>query len=213
VSEKTSWTDFFLALLKQKPLTLTILGSALLIIGATGGVPGTAAKVAETSWRLALGVLGILLTAAGVIPGWRENEGGTRAPAPPSYGIKIDTPNPGTGHGEWVEVAGSYNEKPPRESLWLFVAAPGWGRFWPQGQAVIEEDLKRWRGRVRLGGSAGEEAIIVVALVGQSSRVLCNHYRKIGDLHHKWDGIEEWPDDAVKLDTVRVYKKEQGSTF
>lgn len=58
-------------LLSNTPLALVIIGVLLFVIGAAGGLPRFSIHVAESGWRIALAILGLVLIAAGYLV-WKD---------------------------------------------------------------------------------------------------------------------------------------------
>lgn len=122
------------------------------------------------------------------------------------YGIKIDTPRSGSEVGGRVEVSGSYIIRPPDGSLRLFVVSSDEKRIWPK--AIVEQfdvNKHRWLAEVHLGGGSTYGAKIVVAVVGQPSRVLWDYYFEVGP-KTIWRHIGAWPSDSIVCDKVGVTK-------
>jgi hypothetical protein len=88
-------------ILDRTPLFIIIVGLIIFIIGAAGGLPigDPPLQVSDTSWRLALGIVGILLLVIGILLLLRENATEKRQSknagnmSPEEFFIWLDHPN------------------------------------------------------------------------------------------------------------------------
>ena len=172
-------------LIERAPLAIIVIGVIIFIIGAAGGWPNPALQVNETSWRIALALMGFFLSAVGGVLLWREttlSSAMINTPLPVSkYGIKIDVPRAGAELGETVEVSGSFTQKPPNGMLRLITISSDGKSFWPQEEIKEFDTTKnKWYARVNLGGQPRYGITIAVVLVGQPSQVLWDYYYRVG---------------------------------
>ena len=141
-------------LIDRAPLAVIVIGVLVFIIGAAGGLPigNPPLQVTDFAWRVGLGIMGLILVAAGLLllsheDGFLISRG--RKATPSKYGVRIESPREGAQVNEFVDIAGSYAVKPPDNALRLFTVMPDGGSFWPQAIVQFDAD-KKWHGKVRL---------------------------------------------------------------
>lgn len=122
------------------------------------------------------------------------------------YGLRIEKPEDNAEVGEWFDVSGAYTELPPRGSARLFNRSPLDAGYWPQSIVEFDTAAKTWRGEFHLGADPPEEGQIVLAVVGESTRILWDYYWKVGEETGEWPPIEELPEDVFVCDERRVTK-------
>lgn len=131
-------------------------------------------------------------------------ESGTRKAL--GYGIKILSPTRGEIRSGQFEVTGSYEFKPPANSVWLFIASLDDNEHWPQGIVQFDEDTKTWRGVAYFYEKPPRDANIVVAQVGETGKILCDYYTRVGFDTGNWLPLLKLPSDIVEFDRVIVSK-------
>ena len=195
-------------LIDRTPLAVIVIGVILFVIGAAGGWPSPSLQVNEMGWRVALGAMGVVVAGIGGLLLRRETRaiprGSSEVYLASDYGIKIEMPRNGAELGGRPEVSGSYTKKPPDGALRLFVVVSDGSYFWPQ-EVVKQFDTKnkKWYARIYLGGSPSYGAVIIAAIVGQSSQILWDYYYKVGP-QTGWSPIDGWPADVIECDKVGV---------
>ncbi len=141
-------------LIDRAPLAVIVIGVLVFIIGAAGGLPigNPPLQVTDFAWRVGLGIMGLILVAAGLLLLSREDGlliSRSHKTTASKYGIRIESPREGAQVNEFVDIAGSYTVKPPDNALRLFTVVPDGGSFQPQ--AIVQFDAgKKWHGKVRL---------------------------------------------------------------
>lgn len=194
-------------LIDRAPLAVIVIGVLVFIIGAAGGLPigNPPLQVTDFAWRVGLGIMGLILVAAGLLLLSREDglliSRGHKATAS-KYGIKIDSPREGAQVVEFVDVAGSYTVKPPDNALRLFTVMPESGSFWPQAIVQFDAD-KKWHGKVRLSDAPRYAMWIVAAVVDASGQVLWDYYYKVGE-RTNWSPIEG-PFSSYAFECAKVW--------
>ncbi len=202
--DKTTLTK----LIDRAPLAVIVIGVIVFVIGAAGGLPigNPPLLVTDFAWRIGLGVMGLILVAAGLLLLSREDgsfmSGGPKVNAS-KYGIKIESPREGAQVGEFVDISGSYTVKPPNNTLRLFTVAPDSGWFWPQVVAQFDVIEKKWHGKVRLSDAPRYAMIIVAAIVDASGQVLWDYYYKVG-AQTNWRPIDG-PFSSYAFECSRVW--------
>jgi hypothetical protein len=123
-----------------------------------------------------------------------------------AYGIKISSPAKGQLRSGRFEVTGSFEAIPGDGSVQLFISSPDDNEYWPQGAVKFDHTRKTWSGYVALYEKPPREANIVVAKVGESGRILCDHYTRVGHETDKYPPLLRLTEDIVECDRVRVFK-------
>ncbi len=194
-------------LIDRAPLAVIVIGVLVFIIGAAGGLPigNPPLQVTDFAWRVGLGLMGLILVAAGLLLLSREDglliSRGHKAMAS-KYGIKIESPRDGAHVNEFVDVSGSYAMKPPDNTLRLFAVVPDGGSFRPQAIVQFDAD-KKWHGKVRLSEAPRYAMFIVAAIVDVPGQVLWDYYYKIGEKTN-WSPIDS-PFSAYAFECAKVW--------
>lgn len=195
-------------LIDRAPLAVIVIGVIVFIMGAAGGLPigNPPLLVRDFFWRAGLGLMGLILVAAGLLLLSRENglsiRGGQKADAS-KYGIKIESPREGAQVSEFVDISGSYTIKPPDNALRLFTVVPDGGWFWPQAIAQFDTAEKKWHGKVKLSDTPRYAMFIVAAIVDTSGQVLWDYYFKVGE-QTSWSPIDG-PFSAYTFECAKVW--------
>jgi len=187
-------------LIDNSPLALVVIGVVLFVIGAAGGWPSPALEVNEAGWRIALATFGVVVAGIGGLLLWRERT--SRPPevalSPEDYGIKIVSPKDGTSVSSHCAVLGTYQNKPPDGSVWLFAASDS--EYWPQETVKFDTKTKTWYASANLGKSG----LIKIVLMGKAGQALCEYYFKVGRITDKYWSIETLTPDIVECSRVTV---------
>jgi hypothetical protein len=195
-------------LIDRAPLAVIVVGVFVFILGAAGGLPigNPPLQVSDYSWRIALGVMGLILAVSGLLLLSKEKNisDAYLVSRLNDYGIRIDNPVNGARLGEDIDISGSYKIKPPDGTLRLFTIATDGGWFWPQTIAQFDLAKKKWHGKVKLGGSPRYSIFIVAALVDQSGHAMWNYYYKVGEKTN-WTPIDApFTSYAIECDKITV---------
>ena len=198
----------FEKLIDRAPLAVIVIGVLVFIIGAAGGLPvgNPPLQVTDWVWRVGLGAMGLVLVIAGLLLLSGESKwiSGTGPKSPASkYGVKFGSPRDGAQVGEVVEIAGSYEIRPPGDSLRLFSVLPDGGWFRPQAIVQFEADDKKWHGKVRLSDAPRYAVVIVAAIVDEAGQAMWNYYHKVGEVSG-WMPIDG-PFSACAVECARVW--------
>ena len=196
------------------PLAVVIVGVVVFIIGAAGGlsISGLNLQVSDLTWRVALGVLGSIITVSGLLLFWLDASKNKAHLSRNKYGIRIKSPSRDhTEHSDAVKLVGGYKVKPPSQSLRLLIASEDKTQYWPH--RIIEqfdEGEKEWFASASLEQpKSGEKygVLIILALVGPTGKALWDYYYKIGQKHRVWEPLYPLPPDVIECDEVHVLKQ------
>lgn len=122
------------------------------------------------------------------------------------YGIKIVSPKHGEIRYGPFEVTGSYDFKPPEGSVWIFIASLDDNEFWPQGTVQFDEAAKTWKGMAFFYERPARDANIIVAQVGETGKILCDYYTRVGHETGNFMPLLKLTSDVVEFDRVKVSK-------
>lgn len=190
--------------LAVQPLLLFPL-AAIMLLAAAATLAGADTVRALTTPVLALAVLGIL---AWLYNDVRSAKGRTVSYLSDDFGLEIRKPRDGfKSSTSEIEVEGQFRRQPPEGALRVFTTDGR--RFWPQSIPRFHAD-RRWSVRVGIG-DLPSNLTIVAAIVGPSTRVLLDYYRKVRDFQNsmppefrKSVPLDALPEDAVKRCSVNV---------
>jgi len=120
-----------------------------------------------------------------------------------SSGIKITFPENGQHiYGEFT-ARGEFERVQEEIDIRGFVASTHDQRIWPQGAVVFDDKSKTWRCRINLWEHPKPEAYIVIAELGECSRILCDYYGVVG-YTGQWIPIRRLTSDAIEYDRIIV---------
>lgn len=139
-----------------------------------------------------------------------------------AYGIRITAPAAGDVN-QRVDVQGEFQLIPPGRELRALRYYPRENGFIPQGAVAIDRAAKTWRvSGFDIGGQAGEERGIDIALAGPNARVLLDYWHEANAVHleaqkqllsatgnySRWlPPIRLWPEDLVTCQRVLVRRQ------
>jgi hypothetical protein len=201
-------TKLLAKLAENVPFALVLLGVAIFLVGAAGGLPAAHLAVAEGGWRVALGVLGGVVLLGGALLLWRGSPV-EAAISPARYHIKIRGPIAGELVGRRFQIHGTYSGKlPPGYALEIFEINESRSDYRPRRRANINND-GTWRAVEVWGGTrSGESKLYMVALAGPCGQLLTEYYRAVGDRFKEFDKtrppVNRLPADVHECDRVRV---------
>lgn len=184
--------------------TLLVIGGFLLLFLAILEKFGAKIIVNPTKQKYA-GVLGAILIFSGIALYLIRPE----LPAPldcKRYGIRIVSPHQATYVGEKLTVSGTFRNRPIKMDAQLFVITNG-RQYWPQDVVQFDSSNNRWSGNVYIGGETPQDVTVMVAIVGNSGRILCDHYKKVEkEKKGLWVSLDKLTDDIVQCDQIQVRK-------
>jgi hypothetical protein len=195
-------------------IAVVVLGALVFIVGAAGSVTvqSSGIQVVDLGGRIALGVLGLLVLASGLLLIRQELSNPINRWSRARHKIRIEYPaDKHIEHGDFVEIGGSYRRKPPDKSLRLFVVAEDQVRYWPKCVVTqFDEDNREWSAHISLikndpGKRYGN--YIVAALVGQASAVFWDYYFRVGESKGVWEHFNPLPPDVIECDRVYITKQ------
>jgi hypothetical protein len=195
---------------------LILLGAALILLAASGGVSyNNYLPIIDLWGRLALGAAGTVFALLGTILVWQS----PRSVKP--YGISILTPSTGD-DVDLTTVRGTIKKAiPDTHQLWVLRFYPD-GEFVPLHEANIDLTNQTWVAyQCAAGGSKGDIRFFVVALVGPDGQSLLDYFLQASDRHNAWmdqlkvayqapnrflPKISKKPKDVVECDRVQIRK-------
>lgn len=77
---------------------------------------------------------------------------------PNMYGIKIHHPDSGEDVGASFEISGTYEIKPPQDSIRILEFSPVSQEYWPKKYILYNDKEKKWYSTVHIGAHLGENA-------------------------------------------------------
>jgi len=195
------------ALLKNTPLALVVIGLLLAVIGASGGMEKFAIKVEDPKWRVALGVMGIVVAGFGALLIWRTRKEIAPQVLAQECELKITAPLNGAVVDESTQFAGSFKKIPSEGSIVLLEQSVTTGDYWFKKRPVIDEKNKQWYIDSRVGGEPGKERVIYLAIMGKSGQALWDYYRRVGEETKQWPPMRTLTTDIIICDNVRVRRR------
>lgn len=184
-----------------------VIGLALVLTGASGGVEKLSLKVQEPIWRIVLAAIGGVVAGLGallLLHPKRELDDPVRAS---EYKLKITHPLEGTTVETKMQVDGTFERRPEEGSVMLIEQSTRSGQYWFKRQPVFDDASNRWFADWNITGSTNREVFIYVALLGKAGRALAEYYFRVGEATQQWPGIITLPPDIVMCDHVRVMRK------
>lgn len=195
------------ALLKNTPLALVVIGLLLAVIGASGGMEKLAIKVDDPRWRVALGVMGIVVAGFGALLIWRVRKDVDPQVLAQECELKITAPLNGAVVDESTQFAGSFKNLPHEGSIVLIEQSVSTGDYWFKKRPVIDEKNKQWYIDSRVGGDPGKERVIYLAILGKSGQALWDYYQRVGQETKQWPAMRSLTTDISICDNVRVRRR------
>lgn len=103
------------------------------------------------------------------------------------FDLKITSPGGNSEVDEKVKIEGTYEKRPPKESLAVLEMSTATGRYWfrPQPAVLDEQNKKWWFNNVYVGGAQigkrGEDRVLCLAILGESGRAMMDYYLTVRD--------------------------------
>ncbi len=117
------------------------------------------------------------------------------------YGITIVSPKPGEVVQSDSLVEGTYSTMPPEGHLVLYSTELDRADYWPLYEIHFDTLNKKWVGNLgRI--SEGGRHIVVVAIVGDSGRILYDQYWRVAREAGVWKPLQRLTEDTVICDAV-----------
>jgi hypothetical protein len=136
--------------------------------------------------------------AAGTLAVWLRHvlQNRDKVASRDGYGIKLISPSDGAVVADSVEVAGTYDVRPPADSFFIVHGAIEGAYYWPQVGSSVEFDTskKAWRGKMWISN----DVRVFAVTVGPAGRAMFRYYEKVGEATGQWPAIEDLPDDVVR---------------
>ncbi len=206
-------------IVKNHQLLTLLLGVLLIVVSAVDklDIQSFSFNLNDPFGRLELAGIGILLILSflDLLPTRKANAKGSDKLI---YGVKIVGDNfeltsfkmtLGEGfNAAEIRVSGVIEvEIPSDKSIWLFHVYYGSKiLYFPQRQVVISNDKKTWNGIALVGKTHSKNSKIIVAVVGDSGKILCDYYWWVQDETSKYIGLSKLPIDIIECDSrdIRV---------
>lgn len=206
-------------IVKNHQLLTLLLGVLLIIASAADrlNIQSFSFNLNDPFGRLGLAAIGTLLvfSSLDLLPTRKVNAKGSDKS---TYGVKIVGDNfelpsfkmaPGEGfNAAEIRVSGVIEaEIPSDKSIWLFHVYYGSKiLYFPQRQVVVSNDKKTWNGIALVGKIHSKNSKIIVAVVGDSGKILCDYYWSVKDETSKYIGLSRLPIDIIECDSrdIRV---------
>ena len=165
-------------------LAIIVIGVALLIMGAAGGVSKAEVQITEPGWRIAVAVMGVLTTLGGVLLFWRK---GSEFDPKTVLKYDIQITSPSKGHDPYivkngVDVGGTYKRRPPAGTEVMIFETNAREEYWLKGYVEFDPNRRKgdWIARnIRVGSSVGTK-ILAVCIVGKAGQALCAYQEEVG---------------------------------
>ena len=94
-------------------------------------------------------------------------------------------------------VRGAYSLAPTGD--WV-VFTQSSSRIWPQSDVLFNGLDRTWSAEVYIGSNANSPATIVLGCVSPEFRYLIEHYRRVGQEHHLWNGLPiPYPPQGIRI--------------
>jgi hypothetical protein len=197
---------FLQALVKNTPLALIVVGLALGLVGASGGVARFSISVPDNRWKIFLAALGVVVTGLGALVMLRPKpEEQVLGPAN-KYKLKITEPWEGAIVKGRMEMGGTYEEKPPEDTVMLIEQSTRSGLYWFKRRPVFDHANKRWFADWTVSGEPNRQVILHVATLGKGGQALSDYYFYVSETTKQWPGIKNLPPDVELCDHVRVIR-------
>ena len=188
-------------LFKHTPPLLVVIGLALFIIGAAGGIERLHLIVDDPLWRIAMAVMGAVVAFFGGLLIWRESTVEKPSVLAKKCNLKITAPvNQATVDTE-VTLVGTFKEKPPDDSVVIIEKALTRGEYFFQPSPYFDEKQQQWSGKYTIGSG---ERVLFIGIVGKSGQALRNYYSLVHNVTGKWVGIRDLPSDFVPCADVKI---------
>jgi hypothetical protein len=162
---------------------LILLGSALVVVGAAGGISYNSwFTVGSSNGQIAICSFGALLAVSGLVLLLKPTNPLRRADY---YGIKISYPRDGERIAGLVDVGGDIKRHPPSSYEMCLLRMYPSGDYMPVGRIQLRKG-GRWEAKgVDIGGVKEDRREIGVYLVGPGGRKLLEYFSKAASEHGK----------------------------
>lgn len=205
---------FLKTLLKNTPLALIVIGVSLLLLGASGGFEKYGIKIDRVAWQITLALMGVVVASFG---GFLALRGDVVAEASPaqlakSWDLKITSHRNGDQVEPWISLRGTYSGMPDGGSVAIIEQSTVTKNWYFRKPPFFDEKNHQWFTDFHLGGAAGQDRILYVAVLGKAARVLQDYYFALEKrasnaawLDGNW--LEETAPDIFRQDQVIVRRK------
>jgi hypothetical protein len=172
----------------ETPLVLVILGVAVVIVAAAGGVPFTQLAIAQMEWRMGLAVLGVAVAAGGGLLLYSGRPSKRVKPTKCNFKITNVEHNGAVQLHEsekrknknYYDLHGRYDKKPPDGySVAIIEFDPGTDTNYRLRKKAAVYDDNTWQARDIYARQSGIRLEIAVVYVGASGEALWQYYDKV----------------------------------
>jgi hypothetical protein len=199
-------------LLQREAVLILLAGAALIICGASEGIPFTQITVPRP---LPLLIIGFVLVGTGVTLVVRH----AFYPAnpqlqkidPAEFGVKIESPKDRDFvDAEYFTMSGVFQKALPNHyTVEILERDLGQGNYRWRGTATIFNHVNTWQARVWCGDESGKERIYSVVIAGPSAQALFLYYDIVGKRYQfkSRPGISRLTEDVYHCDQIRVVRR------
>lgn len=202
------------SLLKNTPIALVVIGAFLVLLGASGGFEKYGLKIDAVPWRVSLAVMGVVVASFGGFLALRGEVASDRGPAQLAkrWDLKIVSQRNGEQVDRHLWLRGTYSGVPDVGSVAIVEQSTVSKNWYFRKPPFFDEKKHEWFSDFLLGGAAGQDRILYVAVLGKAGRVLQEYYFAIEKRapNAAWlDGIwlEEASPDIFRQDQIIVRRK------
>lgn len=123
---------------------------------------------------------------------------------PEPYGMRIVWPPPNAIVGARIRLSGTYETKPPQDSLVIYEKNEDDNEYWfKQEKSEFNEINKQWSAVIYIGGGKGQR-VLSVGTTGEGGKAARNYCKGVYDRIERWIPLESLPPDIQPLAEVRV---------
>ena len=205
---------FLKTLLKNTPLALVVIGVSLLLLGASGGFEKYGVKIEGVGWQVCLALMGVVVASFGGFLAFRGDvatQSGV-AQLAKRWDLKITSHRNGDQVDPWISLRGTYSVVPEVGSVAVIEQSTATKKWYFRKPPFFDEKNRQWFTDFQLGGAAGQDRVLYIAVLGKTGRVLQEYYFALEKrapaaawLEDNW--LEEADADVLRLDQIIVRRK------
>jgi hypothetical protein len=190
---------------KNSPIVLIILGLALIVTSAGGGIAMLSFVIPPGVPKVTVACTGFAIVLFGGLLLWRGAPEESSVPFKKCE-FRIVTPAIGTEVGENpVEFWGTYKKKGGKQILLIEKSLSSDNLYFKT--KVEFRDQKRWTASCHVGGPVGSVRVIYVAVLGESGSALYDYYQRVKQQKNDEVAFRELTKDIYLSDDITLRKK------
>jgi hypothetical protein len=201
MAPKIPLTEIVSKIIEKPGLAILLVGIALVLFATLNGYPPMK-FLSPVGRDLVLG-LGLLLTGAGYVLILRERAKISTNKSFPEFGFKIDFIERDP-ECSCLYIEGTFKVQPSDQQVHIFVLDHMTRQFWPTGLVLWDTEAKAWKASIRLEDGLSSKVELIVAWVGPNSIPLIKYYRQCTQELGIRRGIEDFPQDFIRLASKRI---------